>query len=242
MIENIYQAIANLGYVHPLHPTVTHLPIGLIIGGTVFGIIAALFPRTTFATSAKHCMVLAFLSLLPAVVLGYGDWQHFYGGAFLFEIKMKLFLAGLLGFFLLVLIVQGRKGEGIRVNHLPICFLCLIIVIGIGYLGGELVFGKKVVTGEGGNRVLALDPKLAAKGQELFIQRCAFCHFVDSTESKVGPGLKGLFLSEQFPVSRFPATREGVQRQLLSPFKDMPAFDQLSKEEISALSAYLETL
>jgi uncharacterized membrane protein len=242
MIEKTYQAFAAFGYTHPLHPTVIHLPIGLILGATFFAVIAAFFRLGSFATTAKHCMVLAFLALFPAVLLGYGDWQHFYGGAFLFAIKVKLFLAGLLTLFLLLLLLQGRKGDGIPMKHLPLYFVCLVLVIGIGYFGGELVYGKKGTAGSRGNRIIGLDMKSARKGEELFSQRCAFCHAKDSTDTVVGPGLKGLFSMDQFPVSRLPATPESVQQLLKRPFKDMPAFDQLTGEEITALLAYLETL
>ena len=242
MIENIYQTVAGFGYTHPLHPAVTHLPIGLIIGGSLFGLLAAVFRRATFATTAKHCMALAFPALLPTLLLGYGDWQHFYGGTFLFEIKVKLILAGLLCFFLLILIIQSRKGEGVTMNHLPLYLICLMIITGLGYFGGELIFGKKVVAGPGSNRIAGGEVKLVQRGRDLFSQRCAFCHAADSTDSKVGPGLKGLFSSEQFPVSQLPATRDSVERQLRHPFKDMPAFDQLSKAEVTALIAYIETL
>src|SRR5579862_4549538 len=33
----------------------------------------------------------------------------------------------------------------------------------------------------------------AAKGKAVFEDNCAICHNADSTEDKVGPGLKGLF-------------------------------------------------
>src|SRR5436309_13795002 len=33
----------------------------------------------------------------------------------------------------------------------------------------------------------------AAKGKETFESNCSVCHNADSTEQKVGPGLKGLF-------------------------------------------------
>ena len=39
-------------------------------------------------------MILAFLGLFPTVLAGYVDWQHFYGGTWLFPIKMKMLLAG----------------------------------------------------------------------------------------------------------------------------------------------------
>jgi uncharacterized membrane protein len=242
MIEKIYQAFAGFGYTHPLHPTAIHLPIGLIIGATLFSVIAAFFRRGPFATTAKHCMVLAFLALFPAVFLGYGDWQHFYGGAFLFAIKVKLFLAGFLTLFLLLLLLQGRKVDGIPMNHLPLYFVCLVLVIGIGYFGGELVYGKKGTSGSLANRIPGLDMKIVQKGEALFSQRCAFCHSSDSTDTVVGPGLKGLFSMEQFSVSRLPATLESVRQLLKRPFKDMPVFDQLTNEEIAALLAYLETL
>jgi uncharacterized membrane protein len=242
MIENVYRAIANFGYTHPLHSAAIHLPIGLILGGTLFGVIAAVFRRTTFATTAKHCMVLAFLGLFPAIFLGYADWQHFYGGAFLFAIKIKMVLAGVLILFLLLLLWQSRKGEGITMHQLPLFVLCLMIVIGIGYFGGELVFGKKGASGAVVSQPPGLEKKIARKGQELFSQRCAFCHAADSTDTVVGPGLKGLFSLEQFPVSRLPATRQSLEQLLKKPFKDMPAFEQLTKDEIAALFAYLETL
>jgi cytochrome c2 len=39
-------------------------------------------------------------------------------------------------------------------------------------------------------------PGDAAKGKEVFDQ-CSVCHNADSTETKVGPGLKGLFKTEK---------------------------------------------
>ncbi|MFH0725394.1 MAG: DUF2231 domain-containing protein [Pseudomonadota bacterium] len=240
IIEKIYQAFAAIGYSHPLHPTVIHLPIGLILGATLFGVIAVVFRRTSFATTAKHCMALAFLALFPAVFLGYGDWRHFYGGAFLFAIKMKLFLAGLLTLVLLLLLLRSRKADDIPLNQLPLYFLCAIIIVGIGYFGGELVYGKKAVAGVAGNRIPGFDMKSVRKGEVLFSQRCAFCHSIDSTDTVVGPGLKGLFSAEQFSVSQLPATPESVRQLLKKPFKDMPSFDQLTSEEIDAILVYLQ--
>ena len=39
----------------------------------------------------------------------------------------------------------------------------------------------------------AAKPGDAAKGKDLFGQNCDVCHNTDSTDAKVGPGLKGLF-------------------------------------------------
>jgi uncharacterized membrane protein len=46
MIEFIYQALTKLGYTHPLHPTLTHVPLGMVMG-------ALIFRRTNLAPSAK---------------------------------------------------------------------------------------------------------------------------------------------------------------------------------------------
>ena len=97
MSKYIYQTLASFGYHHPLHPILAHLPIGLTMAGFLFSLIAVLRGKTVLAQTARHCMVLGLVSLLPTVILGYMDWQHFYNGAYLVPIKMKLMLAFVLG-------------------------------------------------------------------------------------------------------------------------------------------------
>jgi len=36
MIEFIYQTLIKFGYTHPLHPTLTHVPIGMVMGAFLF--------------------------------------------------------------------------------------------------------------------------------------------------------------------------------------------------------------
>ena len=54
----------------------------------------------------------------------------------------------------------------------------LALALGSASLYGQ---GKKMAGGD------------AAKGKEVFDQNCAVCHNADSTDVKMGPGLKGLF-------------------------------------------------
>ena len=82
----------------------------------------------------------------------------------------------------------------------------------------------------------------AGRGQALFENDCSFCHYADRTESKLGPGLKGVLKGETLPVSGRPATPENVTQQLLSPYSNMPSFNSLSEQEIKDLVAYLKTL
>ncbi len=79
-------------------------------------------------------------------------------------------------------------------------------------------------------------------GASLFAKNCAGCHHADKTETKIGPGLKGLFKQETLPASGRPANEENVRAQIKTPFRAMPPFAHLSEEEITALLAFLETL
>src|ERR1700691_128469 len=56
-------------------------------------------------------------------------------------------------------------------------------------------------------------PGDAAKGKEVFDQ-CSVCHNADSTETKVGPGLKGLFKTAKL-VNGKPVTEANV-RELIN--------------------------
>jgi cytochrome c2 len=79
-------------------------------------------------------------------------------------------------------------------------------------------------------------------GQTLFDNRCSFCHYADRTNSKMGPGLKGVLKGEKLPYSGRPATSENVKQQIRNPISTMPSFASLSEEDIAALLAYLKTL
>lgn len=79
-------------------------------------------------------------------------------------------------------------------------------------------------------------------GKMLFDDKCSFCHYADRTDSKLGPGLKGVLKGETLPASGRPATAENAKRQLLTPYQSMPSFSSLSEQEIEDLVAYLSTL
>jgi mono/diheme cytochrome c family protein len=79
-------------------------------------------------------------------------------------------------------------------------------------------------------------------GSALFEQNCAFCHYADRTDSKLGPGLLGVMKAEKFPASGRPATAENIAKQLREPVGTMPSFTSLTEKEAAHLIAYLETL
>lgn len=236
MASLFYDFLQNLGYNHPFHPALTHVPVGLVIASFFFMIPAFFLKGSTYGKTAKHCIVLALLSAIPTVVVGYFDWQMFYAGAYLFPITMKLILAVLLLVLLVILVFIGFKNEENLVRRFQIHFLALLVVAGIGYFGGELVYGKKTAS-----QTIELDESALA-GKELFEKKCSFCHFSDQSKTKAGPGLKGLFQMDKLPISKKPVTSENIEQQLKTPINKMPSFKRLKDDEINSLIDYLETL
>jgi mono/diheme cytochrome c family protein len=235
MIESIYQLLAKIGYTHPLHPPATHLPAGLIIGGFLFALVAWIFNRKNLAQSARHCLALALIMAVPTILLGLMDWQHRFGGAYLFEIKMKLVLAGILLFLLLVAMIYGALAGSFTKTLVAIYTLCFFTVIGLGYFGGELVYGTQ-------ETAAAQSSGLAAHGEQIFKQNCSACHFTDSTAKKVGPGLKGVFKQEKFSISGRPVSDDNFRQLLRTPVSQMPPFGHLPEEQVDALLEYVKTL
>jgi mono/diheme cytochrome c family protein len=82
----------------------------------------------------------------------------------------------------------------------------------------------------------------AERGAAVFAGNCADCHYTDSRETKIGPGLAGLFQRDGLPVSGRAPTAEHVRNQIRNPYENMPAFPGLSGDEVDGVIAYLKTL
>jgi cytochrome c len=79
------------------------------------------------------------------------------------------------------------------------------------------------------------------KGKEVF-QQCTPCHNPDSTDKKMGPGLKGLFAKEKMNNGKKPSP-ESVRSKVDEGGNGMPAYkEMLSDDEKDDLIAYLKTL
>lgn len=231
----LYEWLARIGYDHPLHPPVTHVPVGLVVGAFLFLLASRVLRSESLVGTAKHCAVLALLAAPVAAFLGVMDWQHFYGGAWVFPIRMKALLACVL-VLLLVLAWKISPTSGLApTGATAIYALCLLTVAGLAFFGGELVYGPKLPD-------TANDDVQVQQGSVLYAESCAMCHYSDSTETKIGPGLKNLFQNERLPVSQKPVSTAAVADQLKHPFDRMPAFPDLTDEQVEALVAYLKTL
>ena len=72
MIEFLYETLEKIGYVHPIHPPLTHIPVGLIFGAFIFALIALLFRRPILPQLGYNRIILLALVLsFPTILFGY---------------------------------------------------------------------------------------------------------------------------------------------------------------------------
>lgn len=82
----------------------------------------------------------------------------------------------------------------------------------------------------------------AAKGKDVF-EQCSVCHNADSTDVKIGPGLKGLFKKDKLSTTGKPVTDANVLEKINEGGNGMPSYkDILSDKEKADVIAYLKTL
>jgi uncharacterized membrane protein len=142
MFDFIYQFLEKVGFTHPLHPAMTHIPVGMVIGGFLFALAAFLSKKQNLWATAHHCYILAALSVLPTVMLGVMDWQYKFRGEWSYLIILKIIMACVLTALLLVAIKFGKPGENkSNLVKLVIYAACLVAATSLGFLGGELQYG-----------------------------------------------------------------------------------------------------
>jgi cytochrome c len=83
----------------------------------------------------------------------------------------------------------------------------------------------------------------AAAGKANFATKCAVCHSADTTDTKIGPGLKDLYTRGVFKDGTTKVTDESVTERINNGKVPMPPFkDVLKPEEVQQLVEYLKTL
>ena len=140
MTEYIFNTLEAIGFTHPLHPALTHIPMGMVIGCFFFGLVAFVTRKTVFLKTALHCSVLALLFIVPTIFAGYLDWQQFFGGTMSTFIVIKMILAVVLTVLLSLSIRENLKGASISKMFL-LYTLCLACAGGLGFSGGEIIYG-----------------------------------------------------------------------------------------------------
>lgn len=165
MSSLLYNLLALVGYSHPLHPVIVHLPVGMSIGAVCFWLMTIITGKQIYRTTAYQAMVLAFLSTFLAIPVGIFDWQRFYGEAWFFEIKMKLALAAFYFVIAAAAVIVGRRHHDSPV--MPVLYLSSVLtVMGLGFFGGQLVYR-------------GFTPEAPAQfkiGKQVFESHCSGCH------------------------------------------------------------------
>ena len=227
MSSILYDLLALLGYSHPLHPVLVHVPAGMSIGAFCFALLALLTKQPGYRNTAYQMTVLAFVFIFLAIAVGILDWQRFYGGAWIFEIKMKVALAILYVMLLLTAVVIGRRHKDSPAMP-ALYFAGLLNVAGLGFFGGDLVY-------RGFTPEAPVEFKI---GQHLFESRCSGCHrrgeniIVPTLPLRNAPQLKNFndFLNF-IRDPRMPGGSAGLMPQI--------SVDKLSDEEAKQLYDYL---
>ena len=83
----------------------------------------------------------------------------------------------------------------------------------------------------------------AARGKEVFEKKCAMCHFADSDQKKIGPGLKGISKRGTFSVNGNKVTTQSLTTWIENGDTLMPPMkDTLEPAQIKDVVAYVKTL
>jgi uncharacterized membrane protein len=141
MIELVYQTLAKIGYNHPLHPAMTHIPMGMIIGGFLFAVSSAVMRKDDLAKAAHYCYTLSLIFVLPTMLLGYMDWQYKFDGEWNRLILTKIILAVMLTMMLGITFLYGKNVKVDMKQKLILYVICFAIAMGLGFIGGELQYG-----------------------------------------------------------------------------------------------------
>jgi hypothetical protein len=153
------------------------------------------------------------------------DWQHFYAGAWILPIKVKLIVTPILIILLGLGIFLGHKYGPVNIKVLPVYFLCVCSAAILGYFGGQLTFGGRTIVG----------PKQYLAGQQIYAVSCTACH----------PN-GGNVLDPSKPVLHSPLLKsESIfQFWLLHPAKPMPAYPQstLPADKVQLLYGYVSNV
>ena len=83
----------------------------------------------------------------------------------------------------------------------------------------------------------------AARGKEVFQKKCSICHFADSDQKKIGPGLKGISKRGKFTVNGNKVTTQSLTSWIENGDSLMPGMkESLDAGQIKDVVAYVKTL
>lgn len=128
-----------------------------------------------------------------------------------------------------------------RIQKLKYTAIGAVLVILIGSFGAALIRAYLFEHAQAGSETEAQRVDSIEMGKALFQSACSDCHYKDSTETKMGPGLKDLFKRDKLPASGKKVTEDNVLNQLNDPYKNMPSFKDAASAKKQGVIEYLKT-
>ncbi len=133
--------------------------------------------------------------------------------------------------------VGKKRGGIVRRNYLVLGIAILAVAGAVLAQDQPAKTSTKKAAGHGGSAGSAV------KGKEVFDKKCAICHFADSDQKKIGPGLKGISKRGTFSVNNNKITDANLKTWIENGDSLMPPFkDVLEPAQIKDVIAYVKTL
>ena len=139
MLESICKTLGGWEFFHLLHPVIACLPMGLLMGGFLFFLTSLMIKSASLGQTAYHCLMLAWISLVPTGITGLLDWSYFYKSSIGGPILGKMILLPLL-FFLIGFVTWMMRRSIARPHRLVTGYLlCLNIALSLAYYGAQFL-------------------------------------------------------------------------------------------------------
>lgn len=128
----------------------------------------------------------------------------------------------------------GRNGGELNRTFRIVSLLALF---GLFFVVGSILAQTSSKKSTSGNSAAV------TRGKSLFQQKCAICHYDNSEQKKIGPGLKGISKRGTFAVNGNKITDDSLKTwiengdQLMPPFKEV-----LETAQVKDVIAYVKTL
>lgn len=113
----------------------------------------------------------------------------------------------------------------------------LLALFGVFFVVGSILAQTSSKKSTSGNSAAV------TRGKSLFQQKCAICHYDNSEQKKIGPGLKGISKRGTFTANGNKITDDSLKTwiengdQLMPPFKEV-----LETAQVKDVIAYVKTL
>ena len=181
MIDLLYNLLKIIGFNEPVHPPITHMPIGLTIGAFIFLVVGLVFKKQRLVLTARYVAILAFIFIFPTIIFGVFDWIHFYNAVLMPAIVIKMVLAAIVLLCLGAVAIFGGEGRLPTFWTVFLLAIAFVGVIGLGYYGSGILYGRAVSVApapapKGSVSADATATPAYAAGRDVFAANCQACH------------------------------------------------------------------